>query len=46
MAAVFLDRKGARLEDILEHGDTERYCDNVARRPGLLRQPLYIQPNL
>jgi len=49
MAAVFLDRKGARLEDIREHGDTlsaERYCDTVTRRPGLLRRPLYFQPNL
>ena len=49
MAAVFLDCKGARLGDILEHGDTlsaERYCDTVARRPVLLRQPLYFQPNL
>ena len=49
MALVFLDRKVARLEDILEHVDTqsaELYCDAVARRPGLLRQPVYFQPNL
>jgi hypothetical protein len=49
MAAIFLDRKGERLEDILEHVDTqsaERYCDTVARRPGLLRQPVYFEPNL
>jgi hypothetical protein len=25
MAAVFLDGKGARLEDILEHGDTLKF---------------------
>ena len=49
MADVFLDRKLARLEVIREHGDTlnaRRYCDTVARRPELLRQPLYFQPNL
>lgn len=46
MAAVGLDHKSARLEDIPEHGDTvgaERYCDAIQKlRHAICRKKAWV----